>query len=152
MNPSTFKQQLWDRFGEKLGKTEESSGRLYIDTKPEIFEDLVEMIFEEQGGRLATISCVDERNQFRLLYHFALDDEGFIVTLKLAVEKGENPSTETIANRIPGAEWIEREIRELFGIDFRNHPAKKRLLKADSVGDEDFPYRKDFDMDKLGDN
>lgn len=149
MNPSTFKEELSGRFGWKLGQTRDSSDRLYLNPEPEIFEKLVETIFDEKNGRLATISCVDEENQFGLLYHFAFDGEGFITTVKLPVEKDGNASTESIANLIPGAEWIEREIMEMFGIDFRNHPAKKRLLKAEALGDEDFPYRKNFDVENL---
>lgn len=152
MNPSTFKEELSGRFGWKLGQSQESEDRLYLNPEPEIFEKLITSIYEENGGRLATISCVDEDSQFRLLYHFALDTEGFMVTVKLPVEKEENPSVESIANLIPGAEWIEREIMEMFGIDFLNHPAKKRLLKAEALGDKDFPYRKDFDVENLEDN
>ncbi|MBS3787436.1 NADH-quinone oxidoreductase subunit C [Candidatus Bipolaricaulota bacterium] len=152
MNPSTFKEKLSGRFGWKLGKAKQNSDRLYLNPEPEIFENLVEAIFEDHDGRLATISCVDEENQFRLLYHFVFDGEGFITTVKLPVERDENPSTESIANLIPGAEWIEREIMEMFGIDFQNNPAKKRLLKADSLGDKDFPYRKDFDVENLEEN
>lgn len=149
MNPSEFREELEGRFGWRLGKTKESSGRLYLNPEPEIFEDLVGTLFEDHKGRLATISCVDEENQFRLLYHFAMDEEGFMATVKLTVEKGENPSTESITNLIPGAEWIEREVMEMFGIDFQNHPAKKRLLKAEALDNEDFPYRKDFDVENL---
>lgn len=149
MNTSEFKEELEGRFGWRLGKTSESSDRLYLNPEPEIFEDLVEAIFEEHGGRLATISCVDEEDQFRLLYHFALDESGFIATVKLPVEKSEDPHTESIANLIPGAEWIEREVMEMFGVNFQNHPAKSRLLKAEAFDDEDFPYRKDFEVDNL---
>ncbi len=152
MNPSTFKEELSGRFGWKLGKTKEKEDRLYLNPEPEIFENLVEAIFEENDGRLATISCVDEESRFRLLYHFSFDAEGFVTTVKLPVEKDGDPSTESIANRIPGAEWIEREIMEMFGIDFLNNPAKKRLLKAEALGDQDFPFRKDFDVENLEEN
>lgn len=152
MNPSMFKEELSGRFGWKLGKTKESERRLYLNPESEIFEDLVEAILDENNGRLATISCVDEESQFRLLYHFALDREGFIATVKLPVDKDGDPSTGTIADKIPGAEWIEREIMEMFGIDFQNHPSKKRLLKAESLDDQDFPYRKDFKVENLEEN
>ncbi len=149
MDPSEFEEELSGRFGWRLGETEQSTSRLWITPEPEIFEELIEVLFEENGARLATISCVDEDSQFELLYHFALDPEGFMTTIKLAVDKSSNPATESLANKIPGAEWIEREISEMFGVEFKNHPAKKRLLKADSLGDTDYPFRKDFDEDKL---
>jgi len=149
MNPSLFKEELSGRFGWRLGKTESSTRRLYITPAPEIFDELVQFISEDNLARLATISCVDHRDHFVLLYHFALDESGFMVTIKLPIEKNGEPSTESLAARNPAAEWIEREIREMFGIDFENHPAKKRLLKADSLGDTDFPYRKDFKLEDL---
>lgn len=150
MKPSTFREELTGRFGWKLGETKEKETRLYITPKPEIFEDLVEIIYKENGGRLATISCLDEEEIFRLLYHFALDKHEIMVTVKLPVEKDDNPSTKSIARKIPGAEWIEREIREMFGIDFEDHPAKKRLLKAESLEDDDYPFKKDFKVEDLG--
>jgi Ni,Fe-hydrogenase III component G len=152
MKTSTFKEELSGRFGWKLGANQESKDRLYLTPEPEIFEDLLDAVYEEKDGRLATISCVDEDDHFELLYHIALDKNGIMVTIKRTVEKGENPSTESIANDIPGAEWIEREIREMFGIEFDGNPARKRLLKAESLGDQDYPFRKDFKEEDLEDN
>ncbi|MFP4136354.1 MAG: NADH-quinone oxidoreductase subunit C [Candidatus Acetothermia bacterium] len=149
MNSAEFEEELRGRFGWKLGKANKVRRRLYISPEPEIFEKLVEFLLEEKGGRLATITCKDEEEEFKLLYHFSLDERGVMVTVKLPVEKDEEPSTESIAETIPGAEWIEREVREMFGIEFENHPAQKRLLKAESVGDNDFPYRKDFEVEDL---
>lgn len=149
MKPSTFREELAGRFGWKLGETEEKETRLYLNPKREIFEDLIDVLYEENGARLATISCLDEEDEFRLLYHFALDEHEIMITVKLPVEKSDAPSTKSIANKIPGAEWIEREVREMFGIDFEDHPAKKRLLKADSLEDGDFPFRKDFKVEDL---
>jgi NADH:ubiquinone oxidoreductase subunit C len=149
MNPSNFEEELSGRFGWKVGKTKKGQRRLYVTPEPEIFEELVEFVVDDHGARLATITGVDDEDRFTLLYHFSLDEGGIMVTIKLPVAKDGNPSTESLANLIPGAEWIEREIREMFGVEFKNHPAKKRLLKADSVGDEDFPYRKDFDVENL---
>ncbi len=149
MNPTEFEEELRGRFGWKLGKANKGRRRLYVTPEPEIFEKLVKFLFEERGGRLATITCTDEEEEFKLLYHFSLDGPGIMVTLKLPVEKDGEPSTESITETIPGAEWIEREVREMFGVEFENHPAQKRLLKAESVGDDDFPYRKDFDVEDL---
>lgn len=149
MSSTEFEEELRGRFGWKLGQAKKGRRRLYVTPEKEIFEELVKFLFEESGGRLATITCTDEGEEFKLLYHFSLDERGVMVTVKLPVEKDEEPSTESIAELIPGAEWIEREVREMFGIEFENHPAQKRLLKAESVGDDVYPYRKDFEVEDL---
>ncbi len=71
-------------------------------------------------------------------YHFSHDETGRIFSLRTFVDK-KNPEIESISSIIKGAEWIEREIYELLGVNFRNHPNLKRLLL-----DEDWPEGKRF--------
>lgn len=92
MNPSDFEEELSGRFGWKLGKTKKSSRKLYVSPEPEIFENLVEFVFEDNGARLATITCHDGEDRFTLLYHFSIDGGGLMVTIKLPVEKDESPT------------------------------------------------------------
>jgi NADH:ubiquinone oxidoreductase subunit C len=51
---------------------------------------------------------------------------------------------ESIAKRIPALNWIEREIHEMLGVEFKGHPNMKRLLLADSFPEGKYPLRKDF--------
>jgi len=40
--------------------------------------------------------------------------------------------------------WIEREMHELFGIDFINHPNQEKLISEGNWAEGVYPYRKDF--------
>jgi NADH:ubiquinone oxidoreductase subunit C len=52
------------------------------------------------------------------------------------------PEIESLANLINAANWIEREIHELFGIKFINHPNLTKLISDGNWKEDDFPYAK----------
>jgi NADH-quinone oxidoreductase subunit C len=89
---------------------------------------------------LESFTAVDLNEAFDLVYHFASFDElcRTAVHVPLAKKKG----MPTISHIYPGADWYEREVFDLFGIHFFNHPNLKRLLLPE---DADFhPLLKDF--------
>jgi Ni,Fe-hydrogenase III component G len=45
---------------------------------------------------------------------------------------------------IPGAEWIEREIHDILGIEIKHHPNMRRLVLADDWPEGVYPLRKDL--------
>ena len=55
-----------------------------------------------------------------------------------------NPEIESLTSIIRGAEWIEREIHELLGVNFRNHPNLKKLLLPDDWPKNKYPLRRDY--------
>jgi len=56
----------------------------------------------------------------------------------------EKPEIESLANMFSGANWIEREMREILGITFRNHPEPEKLLSEGNWAEGVYPYRKKF--------
>ena len=75
------------------------------------------------------------------MYHWALDSEDCLVTLRVTVGH-EAPELDSIAVMYPAAEWIERELWELLGIGFRGHPDMRHLLLDDTWPEGDYPMRK----------
>jgi len=65
----------------------------------------------------------------------------FTVRTKLDRDK---PALESIAGICKGAEWIEREMWELLGITFKNHPDMRHLLLADDWPEGKYPLRRDY--------
>ena len=57
----------------------------------------------------------------------------------------EQPQLESIAEMCPAAEWIEREIWELLGICFRNHPDMRHLLLSEDWPEGSYPLRRDYE-------
>lgn len=94
-----------------------------------------------QGGRarFVTIVAVDKGLDIELLYNFSL--EGVLVTLRTSVEK-ETSTIDTITPMVPGAEFVEKEISELFGIEFLGHVRRTNLVLPDDWPTGKRPMRK----------
>ena len=101
-------------------------------------------LFEDLGLRFVIATGIDSEDCFEILYHFSNDETGCVVTVKAFIRDRENPSIESITPLIPGAEWIEREIHDILGIEIKNHPNMRRLILADDWPEGVYPLRKDF--------
>jgi len=89
---------------------------------------------------LESFTAVDLGETFDLVYHFASFFE--LCRTVVHVPLGKKKGMPTISHIYPGADWYEREVFDLFGIHFFNHPNLKRLLLPE---DADFhPLLKDF--------
>lgn len=56
----------------------------------------------------------------------------------------ENPRISSVTSVWKGANWFEREVYDMFGIEFTGHPDHRRILMPDDFGEH--PLRKDFDV------
>ena len=106
---------------------------------------VAEAMLAMPGARLATATAVDVRDGIDVLYHWAFEPEGVVVTLKVLAALPEM-AVDSIANAVPGANWIEREMHDLMGASFRGHPDMRRLILDDSWPEGVYPLRKDFDQ------
>lgn len=95
-------------------------------------------------GYLSTITGLDpgvESGQLELLYHFCPGPA--LITLRLRVPR-DGGQVPTLTEIIPSAESPEREVREMFGIDFEGLRNPDRLYLPDDWPAAVFPQRKDF--------
>lgn len=118
-----------------------SAQRVYIDIPPDYVTEASALMFEEIGARLQIATGVDTAAGIEVLYHWALDREGCVVTFRTVVDRAE-PVLDSIAGVCPAAEWIEREMWELLGVDFRGHPDLRHLLLDDHWPQGDYPLRR----------
>jgi len=93
----------------------------------------------EKDIRLITISCVDDGLDFELLYHFEANKN--IISLRTRVPKDVN-EIDSLASILPGANWIEREIHDLFGLKFNGHPDFRRIILPYEWPEGKYPLRK----------
>jgi NADH-quinone oxidoreductase subunit C len=101
----------------------------------------------DAGCYLESFTAVDMVEAFDLVYHFASFDE--LCRTAVHVPLGKKKGMYTISQVYPGADWYEREVFDLFGIHFFNHPNLKRLLLPE---DADFhPLLKDFQAEQGND-
>ena len=137
-------ERLKDNFGEKILNTRtHSPKRIYIDIDPADIRPFVSFMMNA-GIRFATATGIDTPDGFEIIYHFDDDSAGKIVSLRVIIKGKEKPEIDSISNITKAAEWIEREIWEMFGINFRGHPDLRRLLLAPDWPDGVYPMRKDY--------
>ena len=82
----------------------------------------------------------DER--FDVVYHLLSMKHNQRVRVKVAVEEG--GSVATVTNLFSAAGWFEREVWDMYGVNFTNHPDLRRILT--DYGFEGHPLRKDFPL------
>lgn len=133
---------------ESLGKKVVSSfrpkpNRLYVSIAREDIAEAVKLVFEELLARYVVLTGIDTPAGIEILYHFSFDGADLVVTLKLLLDK-EKPEVESITSIIKGAEWIEREIHELLGVEFTGHPNMRRLILAEDWPAGVYPLRRSF--------
>ncbi|MFC1650433.1 NADH-quinone oxidoreductase subunit C, partial [Candidatus Latescibacterota bacterium] len=100
-------------------------------------------MYEELGGRLAIASGIDSRSGIEILYHFMFPKDHQMISVKTKIDKP-SPEIESIGAFYPAANWIEREIYDILGVVFTNHPDPRRILMADDWPEGDYPLRRDF--------
>ena len=130
--------------GERLLRVDEKSAkRVFIDVGPEDVPEASRVMFKNLQARLQTATGIDGPAVIEVLYHWALDAEGHVITLRTRLDRAE-PEIDSIATLCPAAEWIEREMWELLGIRFRNHPDLRHLLLSDDWPEGKHPLRRDY--------
>ncbi|MBE7560422.1 NADH-quinone oxidoreductase subunit C [bacterium] len=135
-------QKLERGLGPRLLRLEQPHpNRIYLTVAPGDHVAAAVFLFDELSARLATASAVDHRDHLEINYHFALDGDRCVVTVKTFAPKPE-PHLESLARMIAGAEWIEREIADLFGCRFDGHPRPERLILADDWPADRHPLRR----------
>lgn len=89
----------------------------------------------------------ETNRQFAIVYHLHNWYENKRIRIKAFIN-GENPEIKTITNIFLGANWMERETYDFFGVNFIGHPQLKRILNMDEM--ISFPMRKEFPMEDGG--
>jgi len=99
---------------------------------------------DQKFNRVSTVTAVDRypaEPRFEVVYHLHSVERNERVRLKCRVG-GEDPAIESVTSVWRGANWYEREVFDLFGIRFLNHPDLRRILMPDDW--EGHPLRKDY--------
>lgn len=90
---------------------------------------------------LIDLTAVDFTTHFTVVYHLESTDFRHILVLKSKISDRESPAVDSLTALYPTAEYFEREVFDMFGIRFNNHPNMKRFFLEESYG---YPLRKDF--------
>jgi NADH-quinone oxidoreductase subunit C len=104
-----------------------------------------------QFNLLTDATCVDRypvEPRFELNYHLVSIPRRDKVRLRVRVS-GDDPVVDSLVPVWPGANWLEREIFDLFGIRFSGHPDLRRILLPEDW--EGYPLRRDYPVEGFRD-
>ncbi|TXT53815.1 MAG: hypothetical protein BAJATHORv1_110007 [Candidatus Thorarchaeota archaeon] len=119
--------------------------RLFIQIKPESIRDVVQYMLDTYDlWQLSTLSGRDLGDDLQACYHFFFNDKKIAITFRLNVPR-EKPEYPSITDLVPAAEFVENEIRELYGLVPVGHPKPRRCELPENWPDNEFPLRKDWE-------
>ena len=120
-------------------------GELSLEIAPEKIASVCGFLkYDQKFVRLSSVTAVDRypaEPRFEVVYHLYSVERNEWLRLKCRIS-GAEPSIESVTSIWRGANWYERELFDLFGIQFRNHPDLRRIMMPD--GWEGYPLRKDY--------
>jgi len=134
-------EEIRTKFGNKVDIFAKSKKRVYVSVSIDDAKDVIGYLFRILGARMSIATGIDTRTGVELLYHMAFDKHDLVVTVRTMVGKPELKMP-TLTDIIPAANWIEREIHEMLGVDFIGHPNLERLLLPDDWEEGVYPFRK----------
>ena len=91
---------------------------------------------------IAGVDYPDEEKRFKLVYLFLSHEKN--LRIKLSINLEINQMINSITKIFPSANWMEREVFDMYGIKFKNHPDLRRILT--DYGFKGHPLRKDFPL------
>lgn len=130
----------------KAGVKQEEFYNIWLEVKKESFKNTVRLLMELQYPHIAIIAGNDTGETIDLIYLFSIfygeKFKEISINIKVSLSR-ENTSIETITDLIPGAQTTEREIKELFGVNFIGLPEMHNVFLPEDFPKDVFPFRRD---------
>ena len=142
MKTEDFTDALKVCLGNDLIKVERlGQRRLTVIINPAAIVDITRFLHVNLGFRFIIASAMHTRKGIEILYHFSDDSTGNIINVSVVLDE-KNTEIESLTGVFTAADWIEREMHEILGINFLNHPNLDKLLSDGNWAEGVYPYRK----------
>ena len=149
MNPSA--DRLRERFPSAFVRAEVIWGETTVFVRPDAVGDVVRYLHDdaaEQYDYLSDVTAVEYRDlelPLQVVWHLRSLPYRRFLRLKAEIARGEPLRVPSVMPIYSGADWLERECYDMFGIVFDGHPDLRRILMWEQYA-EGYPLRKDFPL------
>ncbi len=144
-------QQLKSQFGEAIISDENPFDLLTVEVETSKLKDIIGWLKanpELQINYLTNIGAVhypeSKGRELAIVYHIHSLVNNFRIRLKAFISI-ETPEIDSVVDLYAGANWMERETFDFYGVVFIGHPNLKRILNEDSM--DYFPLRKEYHLE-----
>lgn len=154
MSALTFQivtEKLQARFGDAIQHIEEPYGMLTLTVDKNKLKEIVQFLYDDSALQftfltdLTGIHLTDgPEEQIGAIYHLHNLPQNVRIRLKAFMPKSA-PSIDSLTGIFSGANWMERETYDFFGILFNGHPNLKRILNVDDL--DYYPLRKEYALE-----
>ena len=146
-----IKQRLIEKFGEQVSAFSEPYGMLTFEAPKELNLKVLNFLYDDDELKfrfltdLQAVHYPDNKGrELAVVYH--LHNLVNNVRIRFKVFSDINtPDVYTATGLFSGANWMERETYDFFGVNFVGHPNLKRILNVDEM--DYFPMRKEFPLE-----
>jgi NADH-quinone oxidoreductase subunit C len=148
-NPSA--RALQDKYASRIKRVEVIWGETVVYIEPGLVHDAIRWLHDDPQQRydfLSDVTAVEYRDAevpIEVVWHLRSLPYRRFLRIKAQIPKGAPLEIDSVYDIYRGADWLERECYDMFGIRFRGHPDLRRLLMWESYK-EGFPLRKDFPL------
>ena len=146
-----IKNALTEKFGEQLTEWEEPYGMLTFTAPKESNLKVLQFLFDDETLRfkfltdLTAVHYPDKKGaELAVVYHLHNLYDNVRIRFKVFTDVVK-PDVFSATALYSGANWMERETYDFYGINFIGHPNLKRILNVDEM--DYFPLRKEFPLE-----
>lgn len=151
MTNERIKERLTEKFGDQLAGFEESYGMLAVTAPASLNLKIMQFLHDDEELKfrfltdLTAVHYPDRAGEeLAVVYHLHNLVDNARLRLKVYVPIAQ-PDVFTATQLFSGANWMERETYDFFGVNFIGHPDLRRILNVDEM--DYFPMRKEYPME-----
>lgn len=138
---------LTDKFSDKIIDVYQSTGDTFVRIEPAAVSEIFGYLKNELNyiylSDLFGADRYTSEERFEVIYNLISFKTGARLFVKVWLEE-ENPEVESVTGIWPSANWLEREVYDMFGVQFRNHPDLRRIYLPEDF--QYYPLRKEFPL------
>ena len=150
MEKKKVTEELKKKFPEKIKEISVQFGDETFLIERDSLLDIVQFLKSEPYAytMLLDLTCVDYKGQeprFEMVYHLRSISNNQWLRIKVRLPE-KDLSIDSLTSLWKNANWLEREVYDMFGVNFKGHPDLRRIFMYD--GFEGYPLRKDYPLRK----